>query len=812
VTICFLPFAPHDFVEISWETATVFFETRQLSFSFSLAIGVFISTVAFAVPDPSSADYVNLNKSSSFTWNSTTQWSPTGVPNGPGVSVHLEKTSGGDRNVEMSNSVPVTVGTIYENNHGTSVGRNRVRNGQLIFDSGDPNEPARIYKIGQSAPHPGWPVGNPPAELGTDDARLEFRMDSPGNFVRLESDLVIHVDAPGVDQGGQVRFRGSLEGPGSLIIDGPGEVRFRGDGEGSFNPITQKYSGQYDFTYTGETIVKEGMLRLRMADLTGTSAIRVEDGGQLRLDARGSLTSELASWIGPGNNMPPETSVNPAGGSGRPVEFFYQLGAPGAVLTINGHGRDFSDDRLGGPHGAIRMQGQGTKQDIGWVANDIVIEDFAAIMTNRDNADPTDPTTYPHITERGSVLHLTGNVSGGDLIKRGGGFLHLHGTNTYGDTIVHNGELTVEPGSSIGTGALEFTFNHPLDITDISTANLRTVRLNNSAQTVSRLSGAITGGGEIRVNLGTSHTLTVDQGVNSEFEGSLLGSGAFVKSGSGQLVLSGVSSHTGGTTIADGSLLVRGELSSSSNVVVQSGGVLAGSGKVGHLSGNGIVRPDSGVNPATFFPRLTASSLDGSAGMDFQFLINGPNANLTNQFNSVNSVLSLTQGFNSSLAGSTIELLFADSITLSEGAAFTGGFLTSVNHLPELSSAQVVGYQGGIATPWSFDVETTAVTGGFLTRFVASASGSTYEADFNNDGFVDGDDLAIWENAFANNPSADADGDGISDGHDFLTWQQQFGSGMSPPATAQVVPEPTALWLVLMTGCALLASRRMRRI
>jgi len=789
----------------------VFFETRQLSFSFSLATGVFVSTVAFAVPDPSSADYVNLNKSSSFTWNSTTQWSPTGVPNGPGVSVHLEKTSGGDRNVGMSNSVPITVGTIYENNHGTSVGRNRVRNGQLIFDSGDPNEPARIFKIGQSAPHPGWPVGNPPAELGTSDARLEFRMDQPGNFVRLDSDLVIHVDAPNVEQGGHVRFRGSLEGTGSLIVDGPGEVRFRGDGEGNFNPMTQKYSGQHDYTYTGETIIREGMLRLRMSDLVGTSAIRVEDGGQLRLDARGSVSSALASWIGPGNNMPPETSVNPASGAGRPVEFFYQLGGPGTVLTINGYGRDFSDDRLGGPHGAIRMQGQGTKQDIGWVANDIVIEDFAAIMTNRNNADLSDLTTYPEITERGSVLHLTGNVSGGDLIKRGGGYLHLHGTNTFADTIMHNGELIVEPTSSLGSGALEFTFNHPLDIYDTSTANIRTLRLNNSAQTINRLSGAITGGGEIRIIMAGSHVLSANQHVDSEFEGSLQGSGAFVKAGLGQLILSGVSSHTGSTTVAEGTLLVRGELNSNGNVTVENGGVLAGSGKVGHLSGNGIVRPDSGANPATFFPRLTATSLDGSAGMDFQFLINGPNANLTNQFNSVNSVLSLTQGFNSSLAGSTIELLFADSISLSEGAAFTGGFLTSVDHLPEISSAQVVGYQGGVATPWSFDVETTAVSGGFLTRFVASASGSTYEADFNNDGFVDGDDLVIWENAFANNPSADADGDGNSDGHDFLIWQRQFGSGMSPPTTAQVVPEPTALWLVL-TGCALLAPRRMRRI
>ena len=41
-------------------------------------------------------------------------------------------------------------------------------------------------------------------------------------------------------------------------------------------------------------------------------------------------------------------------------------------------------------------------------------------------------------------------------------------------------------------------------------------------------------------------------------------------------------------------------------------------------------------------------------------------------------------------------------------------------------------------------------------------------ADFNHDGYVDGDDLAIWKTAMNNGPPADANGDGQTDGGDFL--------------------------------------------
>jgi arylsulfatase A-like enzyme len=47
-------------------------------------------------------------------------------------------------------------------------------------------------------------------------------------------------------------------------------------------------------------------------------------------------------------------------------------------------------------------------------------------------------------------------------------------------------------------------------------------------------------------------------------------------------------------------------------------------------------------------------------------------------------------------------------------------------------------------------------------------------ADFNSDGYVDNDDLSIWQSSFGTNGGGDADGDGDTDGRDFLAWQREF--------------------------------------
>jgi hypothetical protein len=83
------------------------------------------------------------------------------------------------------------------------------------------------------------------------------------------------------------------------------------------------------------------------------------------------------------------------------------------------------------------------------------------------------------------------------------------------------------------------------------------------------------------------------------------------------------------------------------------------------------------------------------------------------------------------------------------------------------------------------------------------------EADFNKDGSVDGNDLAIWQGAYGATNVGDANGDGVTDGRDFLTWQRQFGAAsLAASSAVTAVPEPAAFGLVMIAGLALGSWRR----
>ena len=82
-------------------------------------------------------------------------------------------------------------------------------------------------------------------------------------------------------------------------------------------------------------------------------------------------------------------------------------------------------------------------------------------------------------------------------------------------------------------------------------------------------------------------------------------------------------------------------------------------------------------------------------------------------------------------------------------------------------------------------------------------------ADFDEDGDVDGDDLAIWQagyNTGTMHMDGDADGDGDVDGRDFLAWQRQY-TGPGPLVATQAIPEPGGVVLISL-AFLLTASRR----
>lgn len=148
-------------------------------------------------------------------------------------------------------------------------------------------------------------------------------------------------------------------------------------------------------------------------------------------------------------------------------------------------------------------------------------------------------------------------VTGG-LAKKGSGTLTLGATNNLtGGTTLSAGTLTVNSGAALSASSSPLTVSGG------------TLNFNNTAQTVSALNG--TGG---TINLGSGHTLTISDSGADSFTGTLSGSGALAKSGSGTLTLGASNNYTGGTTLSAGTLAVSANASLGTGTVTFGGGTL----------------------------------------------------------------------------------------------------------------------------------------------------------------------------------------------------------------------------------------------
>ncbi|WP_428303625.1 hypothetical protein [Lacipirellula sp.] len=111
-------------------------------------------------------------------------------------------------------------------------------------------------------------------------------------------------------------------------------------------------------------------------------------------------------------------------------------------------------------------------------------------------------------------------------------------------------------------------------------------------------------------------------------------------------------------------------------------------------------------------------------------------------------------------------------------------------------------------TPQEYSDVSAYLSQKYFTPGVSNVAG-----DYNGDGSVNGDDLAVWKTQYGQAlpaaPNADGTGDGVIDGADFLFWQRAMGSGAGV-AAASAVPEPASA-LLLISAVSMLAWERRRR-
>ncbi len=257
----------------------------------------------------------------------------------------------------------------------------------------------------------------------------------------------------------------------------------------------------------------------------------------------------------------------------------------GGTLSIS------SDGNLGDSSGAVSFDG-GTL----WVT-----EGFVASRTTTLNAGGG---TFE--VSDGKVLSWQGNIKGaGGLSKTGLGVVLLGGNSTYsGATQILAGTLRAG-GADVLSSDSAFTVSAgaTLDLADLS-------------QTVGSLAG------EGNVLLGSGTITTGGDGTDTDFGGSISGTGGVVKKGASVLTLSGNSTYTGNTTVSRGTLKAGADhvFSAASAVTVAAGASLQLAGfdqTTGSLAGSGNVKLGKGTlttggdNSSTTF----SGSISGTGGV-----------------------------------------------------------------------------------------------------------------------------------------------------------------------------------------------------
>ncbi len=336
-------------------------------------------------------------------------------------------------------------------------------------------------------------------------------------------------------QGFTATFAQSIGGEGALHKFGTGTLILAGDND-----------------YTGDTTISAGTLQLGnggdagsvLGDIVNASALVVNRSDTFAL---ASLVSGIGSLTQAGSGTLVLDSDHTYTGGTTITSGTLQLGnggdtgsVPGdivdnAALTFN-HGSDRTFANTISGSGTVTKQGSNTltlTANNTYSGNTLIADGVLQLGNGGTGGSIAGAvsSTGELAFNRSDDLTFANAISGNGRVRQlGSGTVTLGGANSYsGGTFLDAGVLATSADSALGEASGPLAFNG---------GTLRLAAAFDSARSVT-LDG---GGGTIEV---------ADRNVLS---GPLTGSGLLSKTGSGALVLTGAATHTGGTTIAAGTV------------------------------------------------------------------------------------------------------------------------------------------------------------------------------------------------------------------------------------------------------------------
>lgn len=266
------------------------------------------------------------------------------------------------------------------------------------------------------------------------------------------------------------------------------------------------------------------------------------------------------------------------------------------------------------------------------------------------------------------VVDPTGTINGS--INAAGGYTQLYGTI--------NGNVTL-------SGSLASMNTYGGSVTgrvDMTAAGANVYSTSGGATY-----GSLAGVAGSQLNTGAFVFTVGGDNSTSLFAGSISGTGSFVKTGSGALILSGDSSgYTGTTTVDGGTLVVSGSMASSALTTVNPNGYLTGNGAVGAaLIAGGYFSPGAPGGPGT---SMAVTSLVMQPGAYFNVFVDPTTSTFANVAG------------NATLGGATVSANFAagsyvaKQYTILNAASITDTFSPTVTN---------VGLPSGFHTSLSYD-------------------------------------------------------------------------------------------------------------